>query len=115
MLLLHFRLLSVQNTCLSVKGKCQGRLWTLGVVETQCIASIRICPNPTSGELIIDNGQLTIENVEIFDLLGKIVGVYPCGRPVGETIIDIFHLPTGMYFVRILTNEGAVTKKIIKQ
>ena len=33
--------------------------------------AIKVYPNPTTGELRIDNGQLTIENVEVFDIYGR--------------------------------------------
>jgi hypothetical protein len=84
---------------------------------------VKIFPNPTRGELIIDNGQLTIENVEIFDVMGRTVGANLCVRLV-ETRhatslqpqrLNLSHLPAGIYFVRIQTDKGTVTKKIIKQ
>ena len=101
-----------------------------GIVETQGIASIRIYPNPTSGELIIDCGDANkginplVKNVEIFDLMGKCVAAaVETGRapslqhptPTSTTTLNISSFPAGMYFVKITTETGAVTRKIIKQ
>jgi hypothetical protein len=85
----------------------------VGIVETHCNASLRVYPNPTDGQLRITNYELQIKNIEIFDLLGKSVGTNPCVRP--ETTIDISHLPAGMYFMRIQTDKGIITKKIVKK
>jgi hypothetical protein len=83
----------------------------LGLDEMQN-NSIKIYPNPTRGELIIDNGQWTIDNVEIFDVMGKSVYSSTC-PPVHPSTIDISHLPVGVYFVRIQIENGqTVTKQI---
>jgi len=80
---------------------------------------LNIYPNPTNGLFIIDastvsatNGDLKIENIEIFDITGQNVGenLRICPDNTGKIKIDISHLPTGIYFVR--TNGKIV--KIIK-
>jgi len=76
--------------------------------------NIKIHPNPTTGELTIDNGQLTITGVEIFDVLGKKQFSIVNSQLSIETI-DISHLHSGIYFVKITTDAGIVVKKIIKQ
>ena len=81
---------------------------TVGIQEQQA-GKFRIYPNPTKGQLTIENGELTIVNVEIFSIVGQNVGVYPCGRP--ETIIDVQHLANGMYFLRI----GDRTVRFVKE
>jgi hypothetical protein len=77
-------------------------------------SSIVVYPNPTNGQLTIENGQLEIENIEIFDVLCR--NVYSSTHPIVHSstiIIDISHLPTGMYYLKISGKEN-VTKKIIK-
>jgi hypothetical protein len=74
-----------------------------------------IFPNPTTGELTINNEQLTINNIEIFDVYGRSVSKPETRNPKPETVLDISHLPSGIYFIKIETEKGTVTKKIIKQ
>jgi hypothetical protein len=75
--------------------------------------SCQIFPNPTNGQLIIDNGQLTIDNVEIFDILGKLVFIVE--TPLMASLqFDISYLPSGTYFIRIQTENSVVTKKVVK-
>jgi hypothetical protein len=83
-------------------------------IETVENDGVYIYPNPTGGQLIIDNGELTIENVEILDLMGK--SVYSSTRPlVHSSTIDISDLPTGTYFIHIQTENEVITRKIVKQ
>ena len=73
--------------------------------------NINVYPNPTTGELIIDNEQFTINNTEyiIFNLTGQMVLQ---GKLQGETTtINVESLPSGMYFLRI--GEKAV--KFVKE
>ncbi|MDR2972959.1 MAG: T9SS type A sorting domain-containing protein [Bacteroidales bacterium] len=79
--------------------------------------SIKIHPNPTSGELVIDNGELTIDNVEIFDIMGKNVLLHQLSTVNSPLSIkfDISNLPAGIYFIRITTESGVITQKVVKQ
>ena len=43
----------------------------------------------------------------------KPVGAYPCGRP--ETTINLSHLPSGVYFVKLSAETGGWVQKIIKE
>ena len=81
----------------------------VNIAETHGSAAIQVYPNPTTGELTIDNGQLTINNVEIFDMMGrKQLSIINCPLLIE---INISHLPSGIYFLRI-GNEWA---KVVKQ
>ena len=76
-------------------------------------SSITIFPNPTQGQLTIESGELNISTIEILDILGKNIGrIYPNEK---NKIINISHLPPGIYFARIQINEGVIMQKIIKQ
>jgi len=65
-------------------------------------SKIVIFPNPTTGQLTIKNGQLTIKNVEIFDTIGrKQLSIINCPLSIE---VDVSHLPTGIYFIKIADN-----------
>jgi len=82
-------------------------------VETWRAASLQVYPNPTTGQLTINNGQLTINNVEIFDMMGKKqLSIINCPLSIE---IDISNLPAGVYFVKTTHQNNTVgTAKIIK-
>ncbi|MCL2131424.1 MAG: T9SS type A sorting domain-containing protein, partial [Lentimicrobiaceae bacterium] len=94
---------SVIELTLTVEG--------VGIVETRHATSLRIFPNPTDGKLIIESGELEIESVEIFDVVGCLVFMSAVSPQSPETTIDISHLATGMYFLKI---DNKVIK-IVKQ
>jgi len=83
-------------------------------IEKHNIADIQIFPNPTTGELRIDNGQLTIQSVDIYDVFGRKKSSNHLITTSSNHLIDISHLSAGIYFVRITTETEIVTKKIIK-
>ena len=84
-------------------------------IEETNVVGIMVYPNPTDGKLTIGNGELTIENVEIFDLMGKALNNCQLSTVNCQLKIDISHLPSGIYFIRIQTNKETVTQKIVKQ
>ena len=75
--------------------------------------NIVIYPNPTTGELTINNEQLAINNVEIFDIYGR--NLTPLvSEPSRTIVLDISHSPTGIYFVKIEIANEMIIKKIVK-
>jgi hypothetical protein len=102
----------------------------VGIAEKQPIELLKVYPNPTHGELTIDNGELTINNVEIFDIYGRKYEIPRFARNDGENsppcmegwqpkadgvVLNISHLPAGIYFLKIDTEKGSSMQKVIKQ
>jgi len=84
------------------------------MMKTSALENITLVPNPTTGELTMDNGELTIESVEIFDAYGK-CHVARGTRHSSRVTLNISHLHSGIYFVKITTEVGIVVKKVVKQ
>jgi len=87
-----------------------------GLIVKEHSSSFTVVPNPTTGELTIDNGQLTIEGIEIYDVYGRKQKAEEQKSRKGEStwILNISHLPTGTYFLKISTNKTVETVKIVK-
>ena len=88
-----------------------------GITETTA-EKIGVYPNPASEELIVDctdaiNSVCT--GIEIFDIFGRSVYIAHPSRREGLSGLDISHLPSGIYFVRIATENGVVTRKVVKR
>jgi hypothetical protein len=99
------------------------RLGGVGIA-TQTLPEIKVYPNPTTGELriLMNNEQLTMNNVEVFDIYGrKVEAKFPSNSLEGwqpqadGVVINISHLATGIYVLKISTEAGQVVKKVLKE
>lgn len=72
---------------------------------------VSIFPNPTAGELRVQGG---VDRVEVLDAAGKSVGVYEMAGK-NQDVINISHLPTGVYLVKMNTSKGEILKKVVKE
>lgn len=69
-----------------------------------------IYPNPTNRFLNIDVSDNTqIESLRIYDINGTVVKTFN----EKEEVLNLSELVSGIYFVRLETNKGLVTKKIL--
>ena len=107
-----------------------------GIEQLQVTSyKLRVYPNPTTGQLtiVMNNEQLTMNNVEIYSIVGQCVytspnpskrgehttpiffegekAPSPLERAGGEVVIDISHLPAGMYFLKV----GNQVVKFVKE
>lgn len=63
-----------------------------------------IYPNPVSSQLMIDNGQLTINELQITDVLGRVVQSFEfkVQSPVTVTVSDFSE---GVYFIKLVSSS----------
>ena len=75
-----------------------------------------IYPNPTNGELRVEMSDMRYEicDVEIFDVYGRKLSINHLITSSSHHLINISHLPAGLYFVKIYSKTNAVIKKVIK-
>gem|GEM_PF-2165567 len=72
--------------------------------------AISIYPNPISNEFIIQTDQLTINEVILYNTTGQ--RLRSIQNPQN---INIGDLTDGVYLLKIITKDGSITKKIIKE
>jgi hypothetical protein len=82
---------------------------------SKTLENITLVPNPTTGELIIKNIESRIIDIEVFDVYGRKVSSHHQITSSSQQKINLSHLNCGIYFVKIITAEGEVVKKIVKQ
>ncbi|OAB79630.1 T9SS type A sorting domain-containing protein [Cochleicola gelatinilyticus] len=70
--------------------------------------AITIYPNPASEKLFIVTSEgVSVENIRIYSVVGIQV------KTTSEATLDISNFSEGIYFVKIKTNRGNITKKIV--
>ena len=82
-------------------------------INDYLLNSTTLYPNPTTGVFRIENSKLRIDNVEVYDVYGKLMTSVEVNDYVAE--INASSYASGVYFVRILTEKGMVTKRIVKK
>ena len=82
-------------------------------VNDYLLSSTVVYPNPTTGEFRIENSELRIENVEVYDVYGKLITTVKVED--NSVVIDLSGNASGVYFTRISTEKGMLTKRIIKK
>lgn len=85
---------------------------SLGTGEST-IQNVSITPNPTHGELYINN--ITLEKVTVFSLLGNVVKTVQFNSESSTNTVDLSDLTAGLYLVKISSNGLEKTVKVLKE
>jgi hypothetical protein len=85
--------------------------WPTGIDKTNT-SEVNVYPNPAVEELTVKTDGLDIKNMLVTDLNGRIV--YRAQGSELNSVLSVRNWPKGIYFVKITTEEGMTTHKIIK-
>jgi hypothetical protein len=113
---------SVASDASSTSNKCNNVYTTSprgGVsAESEIIASqnLSIYPNPAKGSVMITGNSISAEKfVEVFDATGRKYNVKTIGTTPGRSIeLDLSPLAEGVYFIKVKTQQGIQTLRILK-
>ncbi|OAB81549.1 hypothetical protein ULVI_01645 [Cochleicola gelatinilyticus] len=79
-------------------------------VEENVLETISIYPNPTKNILYVVSPHLEITHIEVVDIRGRII----IKDNSGSNQIDLSSLDSAVYFIKITTENGTLTKRVIK-
>ena len=80
----------------------------VGVEESE-LPQLNVFPNPTSGSVFIEIEE-TVDRVEVLNMNGVAMPASLEGNHV-----DLKHLSDGVYILKVYTEQGVVTQKVVKQ
>jgi hypothetical protein len=85
------------------------------VINDPLTNDITIYPNPTRGKVTLSTGnsQLTITNISIFNITGKVVGSLPAEQAGQQIELDLSSQAKGIYIVLIKAGDNYYRRKII--
>jgi hypothetical protein len=86
-----------------------------GINESGNFSSIILSPNPTTNELKIENGELKIKEIEIYNCLGEKVFQERLTSNVQRLTINVADCPPGIYFVKLTGDKTNLTGKFVKE
>ena len=81
-------------------------------IEDHEMNNVVVYPNPTNGIILIKNEEWRMENVEVYDAYGKLLNVMSVNDHTAT--LDLSGYAKGTYFVRVTTERGVVTKRVVK-
>ena len=82
----------------------------LGVEEFSLENSVSIFPNPTSNIITIDtSNKINVNSLELYNIVGKQVI-----KTNNVSTLDLSELSSGVYMLRVITDSGTLTKKVIR-
>ena len=83
-------------------------------IDSWLANSVSLYPNPAKEYVDIRvDGDLNVKTMEVFDVYGKLINTVIVTE--NPTRINVSGLANGMYFVRVTTEEGMVTKTFVKK
>ena len=107
-----FTVTAVRNETESDKSE-EACAKTLGDGIEELALSINIYPNPVEEELIIAT-EVRVEEIAIYDIYGRMTYVYCLLSTDFVHNINVADLEAGIYFVKVVTSEGNIVKRFIK-
>lgn len=85
----------------------------LGVNNNTLLSSqLSIFPNPSNGIVTILAPEMAINSIEMSDINGRIVKITKVNG-LNETQINVSDLAKGVYFLKIASDKGIATKKLV--
>ncbi len=81
-------------------------------IDDNLLLLVKIYPNPANDKITIDTKTEIIESIKVFDISGKLINDY--GKSYNNLEeLDISNYAKGTYFLKVKTERGLTTKKIV--
>ncbi len=85
-------------------------------IEENSRNTFSIYPNPASAQLKMENGELKISSIEIYDMMGQICLTPTLSKEEGVAAsINISELTAGIYFVKISGEKETRVERFVKE
>jgi hypothetical protein len=98
---IYFQRISFDGTTVSIQQ-----------ISSEIIPYLKVSPNPSSDFINVE--AKGIKNISLFDSFGKVI--FQINNPItkDEMTLNIKEFPSGNYILRVLSENGIQTRKIIK-
>ena len=85
-------------------------------VQSWLEKSVTLYPNPATEMIavVVSDANIAITGVEVYNVYGQIVETFH-GTSQNRATINVSGLADGMYYVRVTTDNGVVTKNFVKR
>lgn len=87
---------------------------TFGLEEQKLNNPIKIFPNPATESITVSWANVSMNEIQIIDLTGKMIATYKINQS-GMQHIDISTLSKGAYMMKCVSDTGTTVNKFLKQ
>jgi hypothetical protein len=86
---------------------------TAGIQDRISENNVKVYPNPATSQITIELPKTMKAEIRVFDITGKLLKFETDSQISNKRIVDVSTLTPGTYFVRINSEEGTATKKLL--
>ncbi len=106
-----YAVIVTENGCTDTSA-CQV-INSVGIAPVTAATEFSVYPNPSGGQVTVTTGNVVAYELSVVDLTGKTLERM---QPTTSLVaIDLSAYPAGVYFIRIHTENGVFTEKVMKQ
>ena len=87
---------------------------TLGAGVEELSSAINVYPNPVENELFLAT-ELQVEEIAIYDIYGRQAMRQQVNATTSQQVVNVAGLNSGIYFVKVVTNNGKIVKRFVKK
>jgi hypothetical protein len=84
-----------------------------GINENSNLSNLSVYPNPTSADVSIETSNVLIKSIEVIDVTGKVV--YSTTSDLEIVTLNLKNVASGVYYVKIQSNNTVDVVKVVKQ
>ena len=87
---------------------------SLGIEKDELFSNVKIFPNPNKGLFYIQKtASINLEKADIYDVSGRLVATYDLSDVSNLKTISLHSVSSGLYFAKVQSDQGSVTKRIV--
>lgn len=85
-------------------------------IKENSVSAVKISPNPTSNNIVVEglNSKKGMQAIQLMNTEGKLIDTYSV-MGLDTITLQLENLNTGLYFIRLNSEEGTEVVKIIKE
>jgi ELWxxDGT repeat protein len=107
----------------AIDGEHGRELWSLtnedspsGNTDAISYLSLQVYPNPAIDKINISFNRGSFNSISIYGISGNIVSNQEIKAEENNVSLDISHIPSGIYFVKLISNDGDIeVLKVLKE
>jgi hypothetical protein len=113
-----FRIVFQSDDSVNAQGATVDNFLIGGTLATENfdLNTISIYPNPSTGIYTVYSNTTSLDKIEVYDIMGKIIETKTNIQINGNSsTLNLSHISSGIYFVKITSNNQSTVKRIIKK